>query len=583
MIKRFRTREVMVGNLGIGGLNPVRIQSMTNTNTLDTAATVEQTIRLADAGCELVRITAQGVREAENLAVIKEELYRYGYQIPLIADIHFNPKAAEVAAGIVEKVRINPGNYTDRNRGKTSFTDQEYRDANARITEKIAPLIEICKRNNTALRIGSNHGSISERIIHRFGNTPAGMVEAALEFVRICSEMDFHQIVLSMKASNVRVMVLATRLLVKQMIEEDMDYPIHFGVTEAGDGLDGRIKSAAGSGALLTDGIGDTHRVSLTEDPVNEIPVARMIRDHFSYENALSENPFAGFFYDPFIFEKKEIQTSGFPNVLKFPMVIGGKNSPGEVQPDLVSQEDALVHPEKTFRVIDCEKANENDPLTDTFISLHPGQIKHLLPKTRNEMPGVALVAVSQTNHPVEEWRNSFRFFSESGIKNPVILKKQYKETNPEILAIKSALDFGPLFIDGFGDGIWIENEALNPGILNDISFRILQACGARITKTEYIACPSCGRTLYDIQSSLQKIKEKTSHLAGLKIGVMGCIVNGPGEMADADYGYVGMGSGKVAIFKGRQLFKKEVDEVVAIDELINLIKQHGDWREKTD
>jgi len=583
MIKRFKTREVMVGNLGIGGSNPVRIQSMTNTNTLDTAATVDQTIRLAGAGCELVRITAQGVREAENLAVIKEELNKRGYQIPLIADIHFNPKAAEVAAGIVEKVRINPGNYTDRNRGNASFTDQEYRDATERIKEKIAPLIEICKKNNTALRIGSNHGSISERIVHRFGNTPAGMVEAALEFVRICREMDFHQMVLSMKASNVRVMVMATRLLVKQMMDEGMDYPIHLGVTEAGDGLDGRIKSAAGTGALLYDGIGDTLRVSLTEDPVNEIPVARLICSHFLYENERSENPFAGYFYDPFTFVKNESHPVGFPVDLKFPLVAGKQAAPTEATADLVFEGNNLVNPERKFRILPCEDFSENETFDNTFISLNAGQIKHIPAITRNEIPGFAFVATAQTFDAVDEWQYCFRLFRESGLKIPVILKKKYAETDPEKLAIKAALDFGPLFIDGFGDGIWIENKASNPGTLNDISFKILQACGARITKTEYIACPSCGRTLYDIQASLQKIKERTSHLAGLKIGVMGCIVNGPGEMADADYGYVGMGSGKVAIFKGRQLVKKEVDETVAVDELIGLIKQNGDWRDRIE
>ena len=580
MIRRFKTREVMVGNVGIGGLNPVRIQSMTNTNTLDTAATVEQTICLADAGCEMVRITAQGVREAENLAVIKNELFKRGYQIPLIADIHFNPKAAEVAAGIVEKVRINPGNYTDRNRGKTSFTDREYLEATDRIIEKIYPLIEICKKNNTALRIGSNHGSISERIVHRFGNTPAGMVEAAMEFVRICRELDFHQLVLSMKASNVRVMVMATRLVVKQMMEEGMDYPIHLGVTEAGDGLDGRIKSAAGAGALLYDGIGDTLRVSLTENPVNEIPVARMICNHFSYENAYSDNPFARFFYDPFTFMKNKSQPVDFPPELKFPVVIGQHTTNTEIAPDLVFDRKDLLHAEKKIRILPCEDLSENEAFHNTFVSLNAGQIKHIPAISWNEIPRFAFVALPQTSDAVDEWQHCFRIFRESGLKAPVILKKKYAETDPEKLAVKAALDFGPLFIDGFGEGIWIENEEIQPGMLNDISFRILQACGARITQTEYIACPSCGRTLYDIQSSLQKIKERTSHLAGLKIGVMGCIVNGPGEMADADYGYVGMGSGKVALFKGHKMVKKDVDEAVAVDELIALIRQGGDWHD---
>jgi (E)-4-hydroxy-3-methylbut-2-enyl-diphosphate synthase len=580
MKSRFKTREVKVGKIIIGGKNPMTIQSMTNTNTADTAATVCQTIELADAGCEMVRITAPGIHEAENLALIKETLLKKGYDVPLIADIHFNPKAALIAASTVEKVRINPGNYTDRNVGKADFTDEEFQEAIRKIEERIAPLIEMLKKTGAALRIGSNHGSLSERIISKFGNTPAGMVEAALEFVRICRKMDFHNIVLSMKASNVRVMVHATRLLVKKMMGEGMNYPIHLGVTEAGDAEDGRIKSAAGIGALLADGIGDTIRVSLTEDPVNEIPVAQQICSNFSNQNSFTENPFDQFFYDPFTFTKREIIPNFLTGDFTFPLVLGKTFSDESQVPDLVFSEDKFHGKDRVYEVFEGTKLYFEKQLPEGFVKINASEISVDWLKNLHQTAKLILIVDSTSKNPVGEWRKVFEMLYQVDLKIPVILKKSYSETDPIKLGIHAAVDFGPLFIDGFGDGIWLEAENINPQKMVEISFQILQACGSRISKTEFIACPSCGRTQYDIQASLQKIKSKTSHLPGLKIAVMGCIVNGPGEMADADYGYVGMGNGKVALFKGRNMVQKSIPEAEAVESLIDLIKENGDWRE---
>jgi len=580
MAGRFKTREVKVGKIIIGGKNPVTVQSMTNTNTADTAATVRQAMQLADAGCEMVRITAPGIREAENLAIIKAELYKKGYDVPLIADIHFNPKAALIAASIVDKVRINPGNYTDRNIGKTDFTDKEYQEAIHHIEKRIVPLIEVLKKNGAAMRIGSNHGSLSERIISRFGNTPEGMVEAALEFVRICRKMDYQELVLSMKASNVRVMVHATRLLVKKMIAEGLNYPIHLGVTEAGDAEDGRIKSAAGTGTLLADGIGDTIRVSLTEDPVNEIPVAQQISSCFSNVNSYTEDPFTHFFYDPFSFTKRETDSSFLSKDFIFPLVVGHEQMNKSFAPDLIFSEDKIYGKGSTYKVLEGYKSDFEKHLQEGFVKINASEISVNWLKSMHQPVKFILIIESTSTNPVEEWRKVFGMLHQEDLKIPVILKKAYSENDQAKLGIRAALDFGPLFTDGLGDGIWLEDENISGEKLVEISFRILQACGSRISKTEFIACPSCGRTQYDIQASLQKIKSKTSHLPGLKIAVMGCIVNGPGEMADADYGYVGMGNGKVALFRGKKMVFKSIPETEAVNSLINLIKENGDWRE---
>lgn len=552
MIRKFKTREVRVGNVGIGGTNPVRIQSMTNTNTMDTTATVEQSVRLFDAGCELVRITAPGVKEAQNLAVIKGELHRRGYDFPLIADIHYSPRAAEVAAGIVDKVRINPGNYTDRNRGKINFTEEEYAASLDKIRENLTPLINICKDHGTAIRIGSNHGSLSDRVMDRYGDTPEGMAEAAMEFARICRELDFHNIIFSMKASNTRVMVFATRLLLKKMMDEGMDYPFHVGVTEAGDGMEGRVKSAVGIGALLCGGIGDTIRVSLTEDPVNEIPVARKIVDYISREKTgFSKDIFAPYFYNPFTFNP--VISENIPGLdhTKMPAVIGLPDDYPAQKPDILFSNTA-------------KKAWQELSPTSSVSQQCNGPVILQTPKSPATL----------------DFIDFFSRINDLQLKNPIILKKHYSTTGTE-QAIEAAIDFGPLFLDGFGGGIFITSRQGEPKEQISLSFDILQASGARISKTEYIACPSCGRTQYNIQASLQKIRAATAHLTGLKIAVMGCIVNGPGEMADADYGYVGMGAGKIALYKGKKQMRKGVDESVALDALINLIKTSGDWKDQ--
>ncbi|MCF8366346.1 MAG: (E)-4-hydroxy-3-methylbut-2-enyl-diphosphate synthase [Bacteroidales bacterium] len=555
MIRSFLTHEVKVGNLGIGGENPVRIQSMTNTNTMDTQATAEQCISLFEAGCELVRITAPGIKEAENLAAIKAAIKSRGYEIPLIADIHYSPKAAEVAAALVEKVRINPGNYTDRNRGKINFTDAGYHEALEKIKENISPLISLCKKHGTALRIGSNHGSLSDRIMDRFGDTPEGMVESALEFARICRDEDFHQIVFSMKASNVRVMVYATRLLVKKMMDEGMTYPVHLGVTEAGDATQGRVKSALGIGALLSEGIGNTIRVSLTEDPVNEIPVAKKIVQYiYPHDSGFSENIFEQYFYPPFEFQQRTSLAGDFGVEQKPPLVIAStKPAKSSLQPDLVL--DTQKIDKMGFSSFDLDAAE--------LIKLHSSK-----PLVLSGAEGLAVLG----------FRNFMKKMEEKHFANAVIFRKHYESFGEE-LGIEAAIDFGPLFLDGFGDGIWIESEKSGSDELVSLSFDILQASGARISKTEFIACPSCGRTQYNIRAALQKIKAATSHLTGLKIAVMGCIVNGPGEMADADYGYVGMGAGKVALYKGKHQVAKGIDEVDAVEALVNLIKEGGDWK----
>lgn len=550
---RFKTREVMVGCIGIGAGNPIRIQSMTTTNTLDTNATVEQILRLEAAGCELVRLAVPGLREAYHLEKIKNRLEQLGFRLPLIADVHFSPKAALIAAAIADKVRVNPGNYSDRNTGKTLFSEKDQHLAVARIKERMGPLIEVCKKHGTALRIGSNYGSISERIISKFGNTPQGMVEAALEFVDVCRQMDYHQLVLSMKASNVRIMVFATRLLVKRMINENLNYPIHLGVTEAGDAMEGRIKSAVGIGALLADGIGDTIRVSLTENPENEIPVAKKI---CAYVTASQPHTFQK--YDDHFHQLPHDVTR--PNVVcvldafnkKPPLVINHKSDYQHIRPDV-----EFDFHEKTPNYINC---------INGFTRMSVAALKDTK----------AILFNSKRSQGIYDFKEVLRLRDLLRPALPVILQKQYLQKNFDIDA---AIDFGVHFIDNKAQGLMIDAKSDIPKEeLVNLSLQILQAAGARKSRTEYIACPSCGRTQYDIQSSLQQIKKRTSHLPGLKIAVMGCIVNGPGEMADADYGYIGMGAGKVALFKGKTCVRKNVPETEAVVELVALIRENGDW-----
>lgn len=549
--RRIRTKEVAIGNLPVGGDHPIRLQSMTNTPTLDTHATVQQCMRLFDAGCDYVRITAQGPKEARHLAVIKEELLKKGYTQPLIADIHFSPEAAEIAASIVEKVRINPGNYTDRKKGKTHYSDKEYREELEKIRDRITPLIHICQKHGTALRIGSNHGSLSERIMSRYGDTPKGMVQAALEFIEICESLGYDRLVISMKASNPYIMIAANRLLVLKMIERGVIYPIHLGVTEAGDGEDGRIKSAAGIGALLAEGIGDTIRVSLTEAPEAELPVAKILA-------SLPQN-----------FQKAsipEIFPDSLPSVLPFRQNARQLNGMGGSLPPIVI---GTITPADIV-------IRENLPYPVSVIHTSTFQ-KNLL----NNIPSFQPIVVV-SDHPQElmALRNTLLYLARHNPSAPIIIKRESNEAVAEKFITETAASLAPIFQEGFGNALWLQNPSLLPTDLVNIALCILQASKARISKAEYIACPSCGRTLFNIQDTLKKIKEKTSHLKGVTIGVMGCIVNGPGEMAGADYGYVGAGKGKVTLYQGQSPIKREVPEDEAVDELIRLIKSNGQWIE---
>lgn len=526
-LTKYLSREISIGDLKLGGKNPIRLQSMTNTNTLDTQKSVEQCIRIFDAGADMVRLTAQGTREAENLKFIKQELIKKGYRQPLIADIHFNPKAAELAAQYIEKVRINPGNYIDKQTDTAKFTysDAEYAIELEKIHDKILPLIKICKENGTAIRIGTNHGSLSNRIMSRYGDSPEGMANSAMEFLRVFEAESFHNIVLSMKSSNTRVMVYTTRLLLQFMQNEGMYYPLHLGVTEAGEGEDGRIKSAVGIGTLLHEGIGDTIRVSLTEEPEFEIPVAKKLISHFNYTSykEFKINSTVEFIKK----ESLELEGIGGNQVAK---VIGKKScgaNPADIS-DSFFGKTSLPH----FQI------NEESNLSD---------IKAQLQTT----------------------------------KEPIIFKASYTDSDLESMQLKASADLGFLLIDGYGDALNITNPNFTKCDLTKLSFSILQASRVRFTKTEYISCPGCGRTLFGLQKTLREIKQKTSHLKNLKIGVMGCIVNGPGEMADADYGYVGAGPGKITLYKNKAVIKKNIPEKEALDELISIIKENGDWEEK--
>ena len=625
---RFKTREVMVGGIGFGGKNPIRVQSMTTADTMDTMATVEESIRMIEAGCELVRITAPSKKDAENLKNIKEELLKRGYSIPIVADIHFTPNAAEIAAGIVEKVRINPGNYADKKKfEEIEYTDKSYQDELNRIREKFTPLVKICKENKTAMRIGTNHGSLSDRILSRYGDTPKGMVESAMEFLRICRDENFHEIILSMKASNTRVMVQAYRLLVAEMIKENMNYPLHLGVTEAGEAEDGRIKSAVGIGALLEDGIGDTIRVSLTEAPEDEMPVAfNLLKNFNKRKNEIKIKNILKYPLNPFEYIKrksKSVKNIGGKNV---PVVLTLLDKKNNIKP-------SSFYPYGYNYSIPLDKWNINDQATD-YIFLGDNDIDFEIPGTlrliynfkkwkiskkgyplfkakeyitstdlSNEINFVELsindfsneliekvkkdknaviILNSNNSNGVAEQRRVFIDLINQNVDTPVIIKREYNKISSELLQLHAASDIGALLIDGLGDGIVINNHQDGDGLhINSTSFGILQASRTRISKTEYISCPSCGRTLFDLQETTAKIRKVTDHLKGVKIGIMGCIVNGPGEMADADYGYVGTRPGKITLYKEKNIVKKNIDEVDAVDALIDLIKENGDWVDK--
>jgi (E)-4-hydroxy-3-methylbut-2-enyl-diphosphate synthase len=649
---RFVTREITIGDVPMGGNNPIRIQSMTTTDTMDTIGTVEQSIRMINAGCEYVRITAPSIKEAQNLAEIKKQLRQRGYNTPLVADIHFTPNAAEVAARIVEKVRVNPGNYADKKKfDQIDYTDLQYQGELDRIYQKFTPLVKICKEYGTAMRIGTNHGSLSDRIMSRYGDTPQGMVESAMEFIRMCETLNFYNLCISMKSSNPQVMVQAYRLLVETMIAEGMNYPLHLGVTEAGDGEDGRIKSAVGIGTLLEDGLGDTVRVSLTEEPEAEAPVAIALVERYTQRakaerqkvkgEALSEKYLSPLTFNlsppqhnPYEYKKREtyeanafigghmvprvvvdlskailkdasvLNAAGYlysPLLDKYNMaeqsvdfVYFGDELPSFNLPSNLKQlynykawqqlaDKTLCHPLFTL----AEYVGDVDhSSTLNLVSLKPADLESdefgALPFSNS------LVFVLETDelHGMADQRSFFFKMEELGLEVPVIIKRSYNfetevsELKTQNLQLNAATDLGALLIDGFGDGIWIDAPQVDTKIITSTAFGILQATRSRISKTEYISCPSCGRTLFDLMVTTQMIRSRTSHLKGLKIGIMGCIVNGPGEMADADYGYVGSGTDKITLYRGKEAVKKNISAVNALDELIGIIREDGNWIE---
>ena len=630
---RWKTREVKIGDIPLGANNPIRIQSMTTTDTMDTKKTVDQSIRMIDAGCEYVRVTAPGIKEAKNLANIKKELQKRGYNTPLIADIHFTPNAAQVAAKIIEKVRINPGNYADRKKfNYIEYTDNQYNNEIERIRGRFLPLVEICKEYGTAMRIGTNHGSLSDRILSRYGDTPMGMVESAMEFLRICGDENYHNIVLSMKASNPIIMIEAYRLLVKCMKRENMNYPLHLGVTEAGEGMDGRIKSALGIGTLLEDGLGDTIRVSLTEEPEFEVPVAKNILKR--YRKRTQDNTIDNikkYPINPFEYSKRETRSVvniGGGNV---PRVVNDFSGLFSISHSTLSDVGYTYFEEsdkwgisdfacdyiyvdskeidfkipgtlgviQKFSIWKNSKKYQHYPLLTVeeylnnknmhaelnFISTSLSNLTdEVIRKTQKDDTAVLFIE-SHNDSGFAEQRCIFVKLINAKNQTPVVISRTYDKLSLSELQLYSASDIGGLFIDGLGDGIYLsdnETKLDSSGIkdFNSTALGILQATRTRITKTEYISCPSCGRTLFDLQEVTARIRNKTQHLKGLKIGIMGCIVNGPGEMADADYGYVGTGVGKISLYKQQNIIKRDVPMEDADQALIDLIKMNGDWIE---
>jgi (E)-4-hydroxy-3-methylbut-2-enyl-diphosphate synthase len=638
---RRETLEVKIGDLPMGAHHPIRIQSMTTIDTMNTGGSVEQTIRMVESGCEYVRITAPSMKEAQNLENIKKELRKRGYNVPLIADIHFTPNAAELAARIVEKVRVNPGNYADRKKfEKIDYTDASYEAELERIRERFTPLVKICKEYGTAMRIGTNHGSLSDRILSRYGDTPLGMVESALEFLRICEDLKYYNLVLSMKASNTQVMVQAYRLLVQKLEEEKLkSYPLHLGVTEAGEGEDGRIKSAVGIGALLEDGLGDTVRVSLTEEPELEAPVAKLLIDRYISRpghkairpvDITPVNPFQYFRRKTYevnnlgatnvprviidLSKLKEIVLSDLKAIGHFYLPALDKWTMNDLGSDYIYTGDTPIPfmlPNGVKEIMNYaawEKAqdkvnafplftvqeftnNKKDSQTKlNFVKLQIEDLQGTLLELLKKDKTVVVMLDTDNQHAMAEERRVFFEFMKNDIPCPVIIMRKYPSMEEEKLQLYAATDCGSLLIDGLGDGILLSTEFVSNinredhlkliKNLNNTSFGILQAARTRMSKTEYISCPSCGRTLFDLQETTAKIRKRTDHLKGVKIGIMGCIVNGPCEMADADYGYVGVGKGKIALYRGQNVVKKAVSEIKAVDELIELIKEDGNWIE---
>ncbi|MGQ0829295.1 MAG: (E)-4-hydroxy-3-methylbut-2-enyl-diphosphate synthase [Bacteroidota bacterium] len=663
---RYKTRVVTIGDVPLGGDHPIRVQSMTTTDTMDTKGTVEQSIRMIEAGCEYVRITAPSLNEAKNLENIKKELRARGYATPLIADIHFTPNAAEHAARVVEKVRVNPGNYADKKKFESiDYTTLAYEAELERIRNRFTPLVKICKEYGTAMRIGTNHGSLSDRILSHYGDTPLGMVESALEFLRICEDNDYYNIVLSMKASNTQVMVQAYRLLIQKMQEAKMNYPLHLGVTEAGEGEDGRIKSAVGIGTLLEDGIGDTVRVSLTEEPEFEIPVAKALVER--YKKRATHKPIPevqkqesrnknqdnvthlkfhpdGYRdsylpYNPYEYERRqtnEVINIGGHNV---PRVVADFSEKQTITPatffavgynysvpmdkwnltdqacDYIFVGDnkinfqipgtlGLIYNYTTWKILEnktrsyplfsvdefLKAQKKSDELNFVSVSINDLLKNELLHSVQHDK--IVFVFETSNKHGMAEQRRMFIELSQKNNSIPVIIKRNYADLSEEQFQLHASTDTGALFLDGFGDGIWLstcakasadknQKNCTSPKNTNAAAFGILQATRTRISKTEYISCPSCGRTLFDLQETTAKIRKRTDHLKGVKIGIMGCIVNGPGEMADADYGYVGTGVGKITLYKGKEVVERNINSEHAVDALIELIKKYGDWVEK--
>jgi (E)-4-hydroxy-3-methylbut-2-enyl-diphosphate synthase len=620
---RRKSIEVMIGNVPMGGDNPIRIQSMTTIDTLDTLGSVEQSIRMIESGCDYVRITAPSLKEAENLREIKKALRARGYQTPLVADIHFTPNAAELAAKIVEKVRVNPGNYADKKKFETiEYTDASYNEALQRIRNKFIPLIKICKEHGTAMRIGTNHGSLSDRIMSRFGDTPLGMVESALEFLRVCDEFDYHQIVLSMKSSNTQAMVQAYRLLVQKMDSEGLKpYPLHLGVTEAGEGEDGRIKSSVGIGTLLEDGLGDTVRVSLTEEPEFEAPVAiALVNRYMNRSNHLPIKSLVTSPLDPYSYHRRqsnEVLNFGDKNV---PRVIADFSRSNLIEirdlnhighfylpePDKWKMNDLgadyiytginpanFMLPNGLKEIIDLECWETLEDIKHKFPLLNKTNYKvhngicfikldasdlDFIPKLSINSE-VIIILESANTHSYAAFRRFFIELMDNKITLPVVLHGKYELDQGDLIQLYASTDIGGLLIDGLGDGIILSGNVATKE-LNNTSFGVLQAARTRMTKTEYISCPSCGRTLFDLQETTAKIRKRTDHLKGVKIGIMGCIVNGPGEMADADFGYVGSGKGKITLYKGQEVVKRGVPSENAVNELIEIIKADGCWVE---
>jgi (E)-4-hydroxy-3-methylbut-2-enyl-diphosphate synthase len=600
--KRQITTIVRIGSVRMGGGEPILIQSMTDTDTNDTEATVNQAIRIIDAGADLVRVTVQGIREAENLINIRSELDRLGYHQPLCADIHFNPAAAEIAMRNVAKVRINPGNFYDKRAVfvKVNYTDEDYRLELKKIEERFVPFIRECKTRGTALRIGANQGSLSDRIMSRYGDTPAGIVESVMEFLRICKAEDYHNIVISIKSSNTRTMVYTVRLMNYRMRIEEMNYPFHIGVTEAGEGEDGRIKSAVGSGALFADGIGDTVRVSLTEDPAEEIPFARKLVDIFRdrEKHAPITAPLVAQ-TNPFEYERRSNRPVNDIGGKKAVVVIADLNkySLDEIktissgtEPDYYYDGKSVIDRYgKEYPILTLEDYLYNDFYSSQmrFVRVNKAEYDRFklhnpetLEKLKRERKMIMIMESNNLNS-FAEMRAFFMELDAHICKIPVILHRSYAKNSYEDLLLRACTDLGGLFIDGYGDGILLSNEGnIGYNELKNLSFGILQASRMRVTKTEFISCPGCGRTLFDLRDTVAEIKRNVSHLKNMKIGVMGCVVNGPGEMGDVDYGFVGSGKGRINLYKGQKLIKRHVATEHAVEELKKLIKEYGEWKE---